>query len=434
MSPVEIGIVGIAALVVLLFMGVPVGISLIAVGFFGGVWVLGWDWALSLFKVEPYATFANYGLIVIPLFILMGNFAFHSGMSGDLYGTARAWFGRVRGGLAMSTVAACAAFGAVCGSSTATAATMGKIALPEMKKHGYDDRLSTGTLAAGGTLGILIPPSVIMIIYGVLTENSIGKLFLAGFIPGILQAIFYIAVVAGICLLFKERGPAGERVSMLAKFKSLLYGFPVLLLFFLVIGGIYLGWFTPVEASGIGAFGAFVIAIIRRKLTWAAFKDSLTDTVQTSAMIFIIMLGATIFGRFLAVTQLPEALADALLGMEVSRYWILLIIMIMYVVLGMFMDSMAMILVTLPIFYPVIQELGFHPIWFGIIVVRVAEIGLITPPVGMNLYVIQGIADKVPMGKVFRGATPFVVADFVHVVVLVAFPVLATFLPDLMMG
>ena len=434
MSPVEIGIIGSGVLVALLFAGVPVGIAMAAVGFFGGAWVMGFDWALSLLKVEPYATFSSYGLIVIPLFILMGNFAFHSRMSADLYGAARSWFGRVRGGLAMSTVAACAAFGAVCGSSTATAATMGKIALPEMKKHGYDDGLATSTVAAGGTLGILIPPSVIMIIYGVLTENSIGRLFLAGFIPGILQALFYIAVVVGICMLFKDRAPGSEPVPILAKLKSLLYAFPVLVLFILVIGGIYLGWFTPIEAAGIGAFGAFLIALIRRSLTWAAFKDSLTDTVQTSAMIFIIMLGATIFGRFLAVTQVPDALGDALLAMDVNRYWILAIIIFMYVVLGMFMDSMAMILVTLPIFYPVTQKLGFDPIWFGIIVVRVAEIGLISPPVGMNLYVIQGMADNVPMSKLFRGIMPFIGADVVHVAVLVAFPVLATFLPDLMMG
>ncbi|MBN1631993.1 MAG: TRAP transporter large permease [Thermoleophilia bacterium] len=434
MSPIEIGIVGMVALFALLFTGVPVGVALAVVGFVGFGVISGFDSALGLLKIVPYSTFADYGLTVIPLFILMGNFAYHSGMSGDLYGTARAWFGRVRGGLAMSTVAACAAFGAVCGSSTATAATMGKIALPEMKKHGYDDRLSTGTLAAGGTLGILIPPSVIMIIYGVLTSNSIGRLFLAGFLPGILQALFYIVVVGAICLIFKERGPAGQKMSIWSKIKSLRHSWAVLILFALVIGGIYFGLFTPIEAAGVGAFGAFAIALLRRKLTWVGFKNSLTDSVQTSAMIFIIMLGANIFGYFLAVTRLPQALSDSLLGMDVSRYWILLIIMIIYVVLGMFMDSMAMILVTLPIFYPVIQELGFHPIWFGIIVVRVAEIGLITPPVGMNLYVIQGIADKVPMGTVFRGATPFVMADLVHVAVLVAFPVIATFLPDFMMG
>ncbi len=433
MSPVEIGIIGMGVLFTLLFLGVPVGVALGAVGFAGFAAVSGFNSALGIVRIVPYSTFSNYGLIVIPLFVLMGNFAFHSGMSADLYKTARAWFGRVRGGLAMSTVAACAAFGAVCGSSVATAATMGKIALPEMKKHNYDDSLATGTLAAGGTLGILIPPSVIMIIYGVLTENSIGKLFLAGFLPGIMQAIFYIILIGGICMVYKNKGPAGAAVSIWNKVKSLRHSWAVLILFALVIGGIYFGIFSPVEAAGIGAFGALVISLAKRQLTWNGFQASLTDAVMTSSMIFLIMLGANMFGYFLAVTRLPQALSDSLLGMDVSRYWILLIIMIVYIVLGMFMDSMAMILVTLPIFYPVVMELGFDPIWFGIIVVRVAEIGLITPPVGMNLYVIQGIAEKVPMGKVFRGAAPFVVVDFVHVAVLVAFPVIATFLPNLLM-
>ena len=434
MSPAEIGVLGMGVLFALLFLGVPVGIALGAVGSVGFAAVSGFQPALGIVRLVPYSTFSNYGLIVIPLFVLMGNFAFHSGMSGDLYNTARAWFGRVRGGLAMSTVAACAAFGAVCGSSVATAATMGKIALPEMKKHDYDDALATGTLAAGGTLGILIPPSVIMIIYGVLTGNSIGKLFLAGFLPGMLQAVFYMVLIGGICLLYKKKGPAGEPISIWNKVKSLRHSWAVLILFALVIGGIYFGIFSPVEAAGVGAFGAFFISLVRRQLNWTKFKHSLTDAVMTSGMIFIIMLGANMFGYFLAVTGLPRALSESLLALDVNRYWILLIIMIVYIVLGMFMDSMAMILVTLPIFYPVVMELGFHPIWFGIIVVRVAEIGLITPPVGMNLYVIQGIADRVPMGKVFRGATPFVVADFVHVAVLVALPVISTFLPDIMMG
>jgi C4-dicarboxylate transporter DctM subunit len=432
MSPAEIGIVGMGVLFVLLFLGVHVGIALGVVGFVGFAAVSGFGSALGIVRIVPYSTFSNYGLIVIPLFVLMGNFAFHSGMSGDLYNTARAWFGRVRGGLAMATVAACAMFGAVCGSSVATAATMGKIALPEMKKHNYDDSLATGTLAAGGTLGILIPPSVIMIIYCVLTENSIGKLFLAGFLPGILQAIFYIILIGGICLVYKSKAPAGEPVSIWNKVKSVRYSWAVIILFALVIGGIYVGIFSPVEAAGVGAFGALVISLAKRQINWTKIKDSLTDAVMTSGMIFLIMLGANMFGYFLAVTGLPAALADALLGMDVNRYWILLIILIIYIVLGMFMDSMAMILVTLPIFYPVVMALGFNPIWFGIIIVRVAEIGLITPPVGMNLYVIQGIAEKVPMGKVFRGAAPFVLVDFVHVAVLVALPVIATFLPDIM--
>lgn len=433
MSPAEIGVLGMGALFVLLFLGVPVGISLGVVGFVGFAAVSGLESALGIIRIVPYSTFSNYSLIVIPLFILMGNFAFHSGLSSDLYTTARTWFGRVRGGLAMSTVAASAAFAAISGSSAATAATMGKIALPEMKRHNYDDSLATGTLAAGGTIGILIPPSVILIIYGVLTENSIGNLFLAGIIPGLLQAVFYIVLIAGMCLLIPRLGPPGQSTTIWQKIKSLRGSWLVLVLFLVVIGGIYAGIFSPVEAAGIGAFGAFVIALARRRLKWKEFKDSLMDSVQTSAMIFLIMLGANIFGYFLAVTGLPQALADGLLGMEISKYLVLLIIIIVYLVLGMFMDSMAMILITVPIFYPVAMELGFHPIWFGIMIVRVCEVGLITPPVGMNLYVIKGIAgESTPMGKIFKGAVPFILADFLHIALLVAVPVLVMFIPDIM--
>ncbi len=432
MSPAEIGVVGMGALLVLLFLGVPVGIGLSVVGFAGFAAVSGLQPALGILRIVPYATFSNYGLIVIPLFILMGNFAFHSGLSADLFVTARSWFGRVRGGLAMSAIAGSAAFAAISGSSVATAATMGKISLPEMKRHGYDDGLATGTLAAGGTIGILIPPSVILIIYGVLTENSIGALFLAGFIPGILQAIFFIALIGLMCLFRPKLGPPAESFTMWEKVKSLRGSWMVLVLFLLVIGGIYAGIFSPGEAAGIGAFGAFAIALIRRRLNWTKFKDSLSDALSTSAMIFLIMLGANIFGYFLAVTGLPQALADAMLGLEVSKYVILLIILIVYIVLGMFMDSMAMILITIPIFYPVAMQLGFDPIWFGIVVVVVCEIGLITPPVGMNLYVIKGISEDVAMSKVFRGATPFILTDFVFTAVLVAFPILATFLPSIM--
>jgi tripartite ATP-independent transporter DctM subunit len=430
-SPAEIGVLGLGVLLVLLFLGVPVGIGLAAVGFVGFAAVSGLEPALGVIRIVPYATFSNYGLIVIPLFILMGNFAFHSGLSADLFLTARAWFGRVRGGLAMAAIAASAAFAAISGSSVATAATMGKISLPEMKRHGYDDGLATGTLAAGGTIGILIPPSVIMIIYGVITENSIGKLFLAGFIPGILQAIMFIILIGLLCLFRPKLGPPAESSSLWEKIKSLKGSWMVLALFLLVIGGIYIGVFSPVEAAGIGAFGAFFIALVRRRLTWAKFKDSCTDALGTAAMIFLIMLGANIFGYFLAVTGLPQALADAMLGLEVSRWVIFAIIMVVYIVLGMFMDSMAMILITVPIFYPVAMQLGFDPIWFGIVIVVVCEIGLITPPVGMNLYVIKGISEA-PMGTVFRGATPFVLVDFLFVVVLAAFPILATYLPSIM--
>lgn len=432
MTPVEIGILGTVILFVLLFLGVPVGIALAGVGFVGFAAVSGLESALGIVRIVPYSTFSNYSLIVIPLFVLMGNFAFHSGLSSDLYTTARTWFGRVRGGLAMSTVAASAAFAAISGSSVATAATMGKIAIPEMKRHGYDDGLATGTLAAGGTIGILIPPSVILIIYGVLTENSIGKLFLAGFIPGILEAVFYIVTIGLLCWFRPRLGPPAEPSSVWQKVKALRGSWAVLVLFLLVIGGIYFGIFSPVEAAGIGAFGAFVIALARRRLNWERFKHSLIDSLEAAAMIFLIMLGANIFGYFLAVTGLPQALADVLAGLEVSKYVVLLIIFLVYLVLGCFMDSMAMILITLPIFYPVAMQVGFHPIWFGIFIVRICEIGLITPPVGMNLYVIKGIAEKVAMGRIFRGVTPFILADLAHVALLTTVPALALFLPDVM--
>ena len=432
MSPVEIGLLGMGVLLVLLFMGVPVGVGLGMVGFVGFAAISGFNSALGILRIVPYGTFSNYNLIVIPLFILMGNFAFHSGLSADLFTTARTWFGRVRGGLAMATVAASAGFAAISGSSVATAATMGKIALPEMKRRGYDDALATGTLAAGGTIGILIPPSVILIIYGVLTENSIGKLFLAGFLPGILQAIFFIALIGLLCLFRPQLGPPASPSTLWEKVKSLKGSWMVILLFLVVIGGIYLGVFSTVEAAGIGAFGAFVIAVVRRRITWTKFRDSCSDALWTSAMIFLILLGANIFGYFLAVTQLPQELADLLLSMDVSKYVILLIILIVYIILGCFMDSMAMVLITIPIFYPVVMQLGFDPIWFGVVIVIVCEIGLITPPVGMNLYVIKGISDDVPMGKVFRGAWPFVVADLVFTGIIVAFPAIALFIPSIM--
>lgn len=432
MTPVEIGIIGTVILFVLLFLGVPVGIALAGVGFVGFAAISGLNSAIGIVRIVPYSTFSNYSLIVIPLFVLMGNFAFHSGLSSDLYTTARTWFGRVRGGLAMSTVAASAAFAAISGSSVATAATMGKIAIPEMKRHGYDDGLATGTLAAGGTIGILIPPSVILIIYGVLTENSIGKLFLAGFIPGVLEAVFYIITIGLLCWFRPRLGPPGEASTIWQKVKSLRGSWAVLVLFLLVIGGIYFGIFSPVEAAGIGAFGAFVIALARRRLDWGKFKNSLVDSLESAAMIFLIMLGANIFGYFLAVTGVSQALGDVLVGWHVSKYLVLLIIFMIYLVLGCFMDSMAMILITLPIFYPVAMQVGFHPIWFGIFIVRVCEIGLITPPVGMNLYVIKGIADKVPMGTIFRGVVPFIAADFAHVALLTAVPAVALFLPDIM--
>jgi len=432
MTPLSIGFIGIGVLFILLFSGMPIGLVMAFVGFTGYAYVTGFGPALGVLRTVPFSTFADYGLSVIPLFVLMGTFAFYAGLSQDLYSTARSWLGRLRGGLAMSTVGACAAFAAVSGSSLATAATMGKVALPEMKRYKYDSRLATGTIAAGGTIGILIPPSVILIIYGVLTEQSIGKLFAAGFIPGILEAVFYMVTIFILTTRDPLMGPPGPVTSFREKVTSLKGSWGVLAIFVLVIGGIYLGVFSPTEAAGVGAFGTFAFGLARRKLGWQAFKESLTDAGKTAAMIFVIILGANIFGYFLAVTGVPSAIATSMAGLPVSRYFILAGILIIYVLLGCVMDSMAMILITVPIFFPLIMQLGFNPIWFGILIVRVCEIGLITPPVGLNVYIIKGIAKDIPMGTIFRGIIPFLIADLCHVAMLVAIPQVTLFLPSLM--
>ncbi len=334
----------------------------------------------------------------------------------------------------MATVGACAAFAAVSGSSMATAATMCTVALPEMRKRNYDMSLATGTLAAGGTIGILIPPSVIMVIYGMLTQQSIGKLFLAGFIPGILQAGMFIAVIGFLCWRHPSLGPAGERTSVWEKIKALRNTWIVVLLFLLVIGGIYLGWFSPTEGAGFGAFGAFVFALARRKLSWKAFNNSLTETLRTTGMIFFIMVGAMILGYFFAVTRLPNELSSFVVSFHVSRYLIWVGVVILYLVLGCLMDSLAMILLTVPILFPLMCHappagLGFDPIWFGIMIVIVVEMGMITPPVGMNVFVIKGMAGDVPTYTIFRGILPFLYMDVAEVAILTALPVIVLWLP-----
>ena len=342
------------------------------------------------------------------------------------------WLGHLRGGLAMATVGACAAFAAVSGSSLATAATMGTVALPEMRRYKYDPALAAGCIAAGGSIGILIPPSVPLIIYGILANQSIGKLFIAGIIPGVLEAIFYIITIYILCRLNPARGPSGSKTGFMEKITSLKATWGVLLLFIIVIGGIYFGIFSPTEAAGVGACGACIFAMVRRRLGWPNFKASVVGTVKTTSMIFVIFLGAMILGYFLAVTRLPFELADFVGGLPVNRYVILGLILAVYFVLGCIMDSLAMILLTVPIFYPLITALGFDPIWFGIIIVRAAEIGLITPPVGLNVFVICGITKDIPMYTIFKGIIPFIIADICHVILLVTVPQVATFLPGLM--
>ncbi len=433
MSPFTVGIIGIFILIFLIFARMQIGISMGLVGFLGFGIIVGWQPALGLLRNVPYTTFASNDLSVIPLFILMGSFAFDSGMSEDLYRTVHKLLGHLRGGLAMATVAACACFAAISGSSLATAATLGKVAMPEMKKYNYDTALATGSIAAGGSIGILIPPSVILIIYGIITEQSIGKLFLAGFIPGILEAVFYILTIMIITSRRPELGPPGPRTTLNEKLFSLLKTWEVMVLFLVVIGGIYLGVFTPTEAAGVGAFGTFLFSIMRRKMNWETLKSSLLSTANTTGMLFLIVLGAMILGYFFSVSRLPFELASWVGGWPVNRYVVLLMILGVVGLLGCIMDSMAIVLLTVPVFYPMVLNLGFDPIWFGILVVRVTEMGLITPPVGLNVYIIQGITGE-PMGTIFKGVVPFIVADVFEIMLLIAVPQISLFLPGLMAG
>ena len=431
MDPLVVGLIGIAILMVLLFSGLSIGAAMALVGFVGFAVLVGFGPALGILKSVPYSTFAHYDLSVIPLFILMGSFAFAAGMSEDLFNAVYKWIGHWRGGIAQATIVACACFAAISGSSLATAATLGAVALPEMKKYKYDDGLATGAIAAGGSVGILIPPSVILIIYGIITEQSIGKLFLAGFIPGIMETIFYIFTIWYLTYFKPHHGPRGPKTTGREKLVSLKNTWEVVILFLVVIGGIYRGWFTPTEAAGIGAFGTFFFALVKGKLSWNVFKESVVNTCSTTGMLFLIILGAMIFGYFLSVSQLPSTLASSVAELPVNRYVILAIILIVTLALGCVMDSMAIVLLTIPVFYPLIVDLDFNPIWFGILVVRVTEMGLITPPVGLNVFIIRGISG-VPIGTIFRGVFPHLIADALQVIALIIFPQISLFLPSLM--
>jgi tripartite ATP-independent transporter DctM subunit len=428
-----VGIIGIGVLIILIFARMHIGISMALVGFLGFAYIIGWAPALGLLKTVPYSTLSNQNLSVIPLFILMGAFAFSAGISEDLYSTVHKWLGHFRGGLAMATVAACACFAAISGSSLATAATLGKVAMPEMRKYNYDPALATGSIAAGGSIGILIPPSVILIIYGIITEQSIGKLFLAGVIPGLLEAVFYIITIMIITRINPLLGPPGPRATRSERVMSLFKVWEVVLLFVVVIGGIYIGVFTPTEAAGVGAFGTFCFTVLRKKLTWETFSTSLLQTAKTTGMLFMVVMGAMILGYFFSVSRLPFELATWVGGLEVNRYVVLLMILATVGLLGCLMDSMAIVLLTVPVFYPMIQHLGFNPIWFGILVVRVTEMGLITPPVGLNVYIIHGITGE-RMGTIFRGVIPFIIADICEIMLLLAIPEITLFLPNLMSG
>lgn len=437
MSPVLAGIIGIAAMIIMFMTQMPVAFVMALVGFIGFSFMTSPDAGLVLLSRNIYETFASYDLTTIPLFILMGQLGFNSGISKRLYSAGYKFLGSIRGGLAMATVTACTAFGAVCGSSPATAATMATVGLPEMKRFNYDDALATGSVASGGGIGMIMPPSVVLIIYGILTEQSIGQLFVAGIFPALLVTLLFICAVFITCLMDKDAGPAGEKFSWAERFKALFGLGETLIIFALVVGGIFYGLFTPTEAASIGAFGVLVIAVLQRRLTWKGFVKSLMETLTTSCMVLMLITGAVIFGKFLAVTRIPFEIASWVSGLDMAPALVIAVIIFIYFMGGCFMDALAFVTLTVPIFFPVVMELGYDPIWFGIIIVMVTEMGVITPPVGINVYVVYGVAQNVlphnvALEKIFKGITPFLIALIIGVIILIAFPWIILFLPHLM--
>jgi len=434
MSATLVGIIGLGGLFFLLAFRTPVAIAMMVIGVIG-IWVLnGWQASMSTLVDESFVIASTYELIVIPLFVLMGNFATISGMSADLYRAAYAWVGHWRGGLASATIASCAGFAALSGSSVASAVTMGRVSLPEMRRYNYDNRLATGCIAAGGTLGILIPPSTGFVIYAILTEESIGRLFLAGVLPGLLLTVLFMVSIYIQTRINPTLGPASPRTNLPGRVKALVDAGAMIGIVVIVIGGIYGGIFTPTEAAGVGAFLAFLLALIRRKVNYNAMSTVLLQTIRTSALAFLILIGAHIFNPFLALTQIPGDLAELLAGLELPRYVIMLILMAAYIVLGTFLEGFAMLVLTLPIVHPLILALGYDPIWFGVIMVIVLEMGLISPPVGVNVFVVKGVAEDVPLKQIFSGIIPFWIAMAICLIILLIFPQIALFLPNTMIS
>jgi tripartite ATP-independent transporter DctM subunit len=432
MSSALIGILGILLLFLLLAMRMQIGFAFATVGFLGFAVLAAWKPSFSLMGLEPFKIGGSYGLTVIPLFILMGQFANYSNMGAEAYRTAHRWIGSLPGGLAMATIVASAGFAAISGSSLASAATLGMVAIPEMKRFKYGDALATGCVAAGGTLGILIPPSTVMIIYGILTEQPIGTLFIAGILPGVILTLLFMITVYVQARMRPEIGPPGPRYPFREKFYSLKEPWGIILLFLIVIGGLYTGWFTPTEAAGVGAFGAFVIILVKRRLTWDVLKNSLAQTTRTTAMVFLILIGAHIFGYFLTLTQIPHQLSALAVEAGLNRYIIMALLVVAYMILGCIMEGLAIMVLTIPIVYPMILGLGFDPIWFGIMITLVMEMSLITPPIGVNVFIISGLVKDVPMYTIFRGTLPFFVTMIFFAVLLVIFPEMALFLPRAM--
>jgi tripartite ATP-independent transporter DctM subunit len=425
MSPVTIGFIGIFFLFLLLALRMQIGFSMAVVGFLGYALLGSLKPSFTVLGFEPFKIGVQYSLTVIPLFILMGQFANYSKMGSEIYQTVYRWVGFLPGGLSMATAA-------ISGSSLAAAATMGMVALPEMKRFKYDDALATGCIAAGGTLGILIPPSTVMIIYAILTELPIETLFIAGILPGVLLCGLFVLTVYILAKVKPALGPPGPKFTMKEKVFSLKDTWSILTLFFIVIGGLYTGWFTPTEAAGVGAFGALVITLVKRRLTWGNLTDSLAQTTRTTAMVFLILIGAHIFGYFLTLSEIPEQLSILATEAGLNRYVILSIIILMYIVLGCFMEGLAIMVLTIPIIFPMVLDMGFDPIWFGVMITLVMEMSLITPPVGINVFIISGISKDVPMYTIFRGILPFWFAILACIIILMIFPQIALLLPNTM--
>ncbi len=436
MSPSTVGIIGIVIMLIIFMTQMPVAYVMTLVGFAGFSYLISIDAGLNLMPRVFFDSFSAYELTTIPLFVLMGQLAFNSGISRRLYNTAYTFLGNTRGGLAMATVATCTAFGAVCGSSPATAATMATVGMPEMKRFNYSNELSAGSVASGGGLGMIMPPSVVLIIYGILTEQSIGALFVSGIFPAILMTLLFISSVYITCRLHPEKGPKGEQFSLTEKIKSLAGLTDTVIIFVLVMAGLFGGFFTPTESAAVGVLAVLVVSLIRRQLTWQAFVKSLHETLQTSCMILFLIAGAVVFGKFLAVTRIPFELAAWVGGFDLPPFMIIGIIITIYFFGGCFMDSLGLIMLTIPIFFPIITNLGYDPIWFGVIIVLVTEMGVITPPVGINVYVVYGVAQNVvediTLEAIFKGIVPFLAAVVVGIIILMIFPQIVLFLPNLM--
>ncbi len=426
------GFIALAVLLALILAGMPIAFALGGLAWLGIAWLRNVTVANTITVNQIFELAQTHTFTVLPLFILMGNLIARARISHELYDAARAFLGHYRGGLAMATIAACAGFSAVSGSSMATASTMARVAMPPMRALGYRDTLAAGSITAGGTLGILIPPSVILLIYGILTSTSIGKLFIAGIIPGIVAVLCYLGAIVVVTRIDPTAGPAGPRTPWRERLASLSRVWPIVALFALVLGGIYFGVFTPTEAAGIGAAGAFAFVLVRRRISFLDLWDILAESARTSAMMIALLFGATLFNNFLDLLGFARALGAWINGLDVAPLTVLLVMIAIYLVLGMFLESLSMMLLTLPLFFPVVQALGIDPIWFGILLVVVIEISLITPPVGLNVFILKIMVRDITLATIFRGVVPFFLADLVRLAILLLFPGLVLFLPRMM--